>query len=538
MTRERRERLFAFGLTAAAFAFVLFPLFGYVPIWDGRVYANCAVEAAASGITFESLRCAGHPSQGYAFFLAASQLVRLGDVSLLHLTNTLLGLLALACIRVVLRVLFPAPGLARELDLVTLACAMHPVLLSTLIQVNIDFGVYVFFFAVLAALLTERFALATLAGVFLCFSKETGVLVYGLTLGLYALFRLSEGEGTPGARLRRLAALSVTPAPLVVFAVHVLWWNRTHVQAAVWKHGWQSGAMDGFDFFDLSDPIFASYAAGLFVLGFMWVVSAVIGTDLLVAGVRTARRLPDRPVPGAHLRSVAFLGVVTAVLTYALTSFRTWSNLRYFALLYPLFVMLAFSAMLRLGMGARARTLALGLCIGLFALASFRSADPLSRLVYGTFSIGDRSMYRMASITGEFHGPGRDQLVYNLEFVGYHDVQNAVFRRVRPGDSTTFAASRSVRWNIWSQLNARTLRRTLERRDVIVPRYADEVDLAANPGRPAEVWFFEFTNHADDDRALESLGAFYDDREIVRVHAGGHVLRAHHLVRRESPVVP
>ena len=288
----------------------------------------------------------------------------------------------------------------------------------------------------------------------------------------------------------------------------------------------------------MSDPIFVSYAAGLFVLGFMWVVSATIGTDLLVAGVRTARRLPDRPVPGAHLRSVAFLGVVTAVLTYALTSFRTWSNLRYFALLYPLFVMLAFSAMLRLGMGARARTLALGLCIGLFAWASFRSADPLSRLVYGTFSIGDRSMYRMASITGEFHGPGRDQLVYNLEFVGYHDVQNAVFRRVRPGDSTTFAASRSVRWNIWSQLNARTLRRTLERRDVIVPRYADEVDLAANPGRPAEVWFFEFTNHADDDRALESLGAFYDDREIVRVHAGGHVLRAHHLVRRESPVVP
>ncbi len=538
MTQERRERLLAFGGITAAFFAILWPEFGYVPIWDGRVYANCAIGAAANGLSFESLRCAGHPSQGYAMFLAFSQLVRLGDVSLLHLTNTLLGLLALACFRVVLGRVFPAPALARQLDLVTLACAVHPVLLSTLLQVNIDFGVYVFFFAALAALMSGRFGWTALAGVFLCFSKETGVLAYAVMVGLDALFRMAEAKGSATERLRRLAPMSVTAAPVVAFAVHMLWWNATHAENAVWKNKWQHGPLDGFNFFDLSEPVFRSYAAGIFVLGFMWVVSALIGADLLVAGARMLRRQGDREVPGADRRRLAYVTLLAAVLTYLLTSFRTWSNLRYFALLYPLFVLLAFAALLRLGAGTRLRVAALAGITALFAFAAYRSDDPLSRVVYGTFSAGDREMYRMASITGEFGGPGRDQLVYNLEFIGYHDVQNALFRRLRPSDATAIATSRVLRWNIWSQLDAGTFRRTLAREHLVIPRYSDEVDLAVNPDRPREVWFLEFSNKVDGSDPLAVLAPYYREDRIVSVHARGQVVKARHLVRRETPVLP
>jgi hypothetical protein len=539
MSAEFRERLLAFTAIGAVFALLLFPEFGYVPIWDGRVYADCAITAAANGISFETLRCAGHPSQGYAIFLALSQVAQLGDVSLLHLTNTFLGLVALASIRVVLATVFPAPALARQLDFVALACAVHPVLLSTLLQVNIDFGVYVFFFAALAALLRRRYGLAACAGVLLCFSKETGVLVYALMLALHALLVTLGGEGTPIQRIRRLAAMPIAAAPLVAFGVHVVWWNSTHVQPAIWKHGWQQGPLDGFKFFDLSEPIFRSYASGIFVLGFMWVVSGILAADLAIGGVRIARRLPDREVPGADGRTLAYVSLLTTVLAYALTSFRTWSNLRYFALLYPLLLLLAFAALLRLGMPARVRAGILAGVVLLFSWASLRSDDPVSRLVYGTFSIGDRPMYRMASITGEFAGPGTDQLVYNLQFTGFADVQNALFRRLRPTDSTVFVASRTVRWNLWSPLDARTLRRTLERRTPTVsPRYMDEVVFAAQRDRPREAWFLDFSNHADGDRALESLGTIYREDAIVRVRARGHVLPAHHLVRRESQVLP
>jgi hypothetical protein len=281
-----------------------------------------------------------------------------------------------------------------------------------------------------------------------------------------------------------------------------------------------------------------SYAAGIFVVGFMWVATAVLGADLLVGGVRMARRQPDREVPGADRRLLAYVGVLTALLTWVLTAFRTWSNLRYFALLYPLVMLLAYAALLRMRAAPRVRVAVLALVVVLFAVGTFRSVDPVSRLVYGTFDIGDRSMYRMASITGEFDGPGRDELVYNLEFTGFAEVQNALFRRLRPTGETMVATSRTVRWNIWAPLDAVTFRRSLAGRNTFTPRYEDDLTLAAMKSRPPELWFLEFSNHGYHDTALATLDAAYREDAILRVRARGHVLRAHHLVRREAQVLP
>src|ERR1019366_10180559 len=80
MTAARFERGAAFAVTAVVFLVILWPELHYVPIWDGHLYANCAIGAAAdglAGLTMESLRCGGHPSQGYIVFLAVSQLLRL-----------------------------------------------------------------------------------------------------------------------------------------------------------------------------------------------------------------------------------------------------------------------------------------------------------------------------------------------------------------------------------------------------------------------------------------------------------------------------
>jgi hypothetical protein len=532
MTGWERERVAAFAVTALVFAAILLPELHYVPIWDGRVYANCAIGAASNGfagLTMESLRCGGHPTQGYIAILAASQVLRFGDIAALHVTNIALGLLALLSIRLVLTRVFPDPARARELDLVTLVCAVHPVLLSTLIQPNVDFGVYVFFFVTLAALVHRRFGLAALAGVLLCFSKETGVLAYGVMVGLDALFVLLPGRATIAERVKRAAPMWATALPLLLYGVHIVWWNATHAQSAVWKHTWQQGTFDGFRFFDLSDPIFASYAAGIFVLGFMWVLSAIIVADFGVAGMRMARRRPRRAVAGANLPLLAYVGVLTVVLTYLLTSFRTWTNLRYFALLYPLVVILAFAAMVRLGAGMRVRVAALAVAAALFVLATYRSVDPVSRAVYGTFSAGQRDMYRMASITGEYAGPGRDELVYNLQFTGYHHVQNALFHALQPTDSTAFATARVARWNIWSQLDEHTHDRTLREDGVIVPRYWDDVDLLASPRRPRDVWFLDFTYRPDRDASMASLTSLYREVGTTRATADGHVLVAHHL---------
>ena len=251
-----------------------------------------------------------------------------------------------------------------------------------------------------------------------------------------------------------------------------------------------------------------------------------------------ARRLPARPVPGADRERLAYLTVLTVLLTYLLTSFRTWSNLRYFALLYPLFVILAFAALLRLGASSRVRMGALAAIVALFVFAAFRSADPVSREVYGTFSIGEREMYRMASITGEYQGPGRDELVYNFEFTGYHHVQNALFRRLHPGDSTVIIAPSLVRWSLWSQLDSLSYERTMREERSFSPRYGDEASIS-RMGNPRELWFLEFSNHPVHDVTLENLTrTAWREAGAERGSARGHVLVAHHLVRRELQVLP
>ena len=82
MTPARREQILTLGVIIALFGVLLWPERGYVPIWDGHVYANCVVDAATrNGFDLNALRCAGHPSYGWAAILALSQLAAPGDAA-------------------------------------------------------------------------------------------------------------------------------------------------------------------------------------------------------------------------------------------------------------------------------------------------------------------------------------------------------------------------------------------------------------------------------------------------------------------------
>lgn len=535
-----RARAVVVAVAAALLAIMIVPQLGYVPIWDGRVYANCVMNAAFSGINLESLRCADHPSQGWAAVLATVQLFAPGSVAALHLTDLALGIVAIAGYRVLLARVFPDPVHATALDLVAVAAAVQPVVVSTLLQPNVDFGVYAFFFVAIAGLYSPGIpgtVTACVAGTLLCFSKETGVAAYGLAIAAAMLTEhLRSGQrlrARLGAVARRGAVLSM---PLLLFVGYVATFSMTRGESAIWKHGWQQSTADGFTFFDFSDPIFVSYAAGLGVLSFMWVawLPVVVDAGRGLAGM--AKREASRHVHGADRAVLGPVIALAVVLTYLLTSFRTWGNVRYFAVLYPLFLLLSYVSLVRLGVAQRARQVALAAVVVLFVLADYRSVDPLSRAVYGTFDTGVRRMYRMTSITGESEGPGRDELVYNLEFAGYHHVQNALFDRIHPTGRMVVGAPRPVRWNIWSQLDDATGHRTMFRAGVFSPVYADEVDIAAR--NSPEAWFLDFSNHAYDDRALATLLPRYSVTDSVVVTAAGQRLVARHLVRREGDVLP
>lgn len=87
----------------------------------------------------------------------------------------------------------------------------------------------------------------------------------------------------------------------------------------------------------------------------------------------------------------------------------------------------------------------------------------------------------------------------------------------------------------------RTRRRTLQRTNLIVPRYADEIDQQQNPNRPTDVVFLEFSNHQYGDHALESPPQVAPPKVQLTSSTcqgeltNGHLLVAHDLVLRALP---
>ena len=105
-------------------------------------------------------------------------------------------------------------------------------------------------------------------------------------------------------------------------------------------------------------------------------------------------------------------------------------------------------------------------------------------------------------------------------------MQNRLFRVIKPTAQTVIAASQSVSWNIWSPLDPGSFRRTMAGENVLLPRYADEADVASDAASIPELWFLEFSNHLDTGDPMRPLDRLYREDRIVTVHARGHTLRA------------
>jgi hypothetical protein len=527
-------------LIPAVLLFLLaWPARGFVAIWDGDVYLRCVVDAAAHGMNVESLRCGGHHSQLYMAWLSLTQIAAPGSTTALLVGNLIVAAVALVSFHTLLTRLIPGDAWWRERALLVTALAVNPVLTATLVQPNSDFGVYAFLVALIAALAARRYWLAALAGLALCFSKETGAVAAVITLALFVLSILRGSIGPLAARLRTTArTLWPATVPILLYLVFLWWWSATQHSFAIWNQGIHAQPWRGVHLLDFDDVIFRSYAAIIFVLGFAWIPTTVIAVDLLVGARRTLRGLPDRSISDVPPALVTLLVTLTIVLTYVLTLYRTWSFPRYFVALIPLLLVSAFLSLIRLGVGDRALRRALAAFAVLLLAANIRSIDPVSRALFGVIKVGTVSLYDVSGIAHDFRVRDADHLCYNLQFVGLTRAIDAAYAGIRPNSQTTIVYPSTNRWGFWNPLDRTTFARSAALKGAVTPRYADERTIAAmRSDRPADLWYIQQPTDADRT-ALESLGRFYDERGATPYTADGFTVVARHLVRRPSPMLP
>ena len=488
---------------------------GSLPMWDARIYASCVQSAARGGLFPFDYNCAGHPTAAWS--LASSALLWMAPDSYwpMLLASVVLGAAGLWAFFDIVRLAFAESEI--EAALLTACFGLFPVVVAGTVDLNPDHGVLVFFLLALRSLLRGRLLLASLFGALLVFSKEPGVLLYGLAIAVWALLLVARREGSVGEKLRRLGRAWPLLLPLAGFATSLLLRLRMSDEA-LWHLAGDRPLIETFTTFRLLDAGFIAQLIGIFVLQFAWVLTALAVVRWARMAGRFAFSLPAGEPP-LHL----FFDALLLLATLLLTRYQTFLNLRYYVAVFPLLLLCGFAGLRQLLPRGAARTAALGALLVLFAASTLRTIDPLSRAAMGTIRFGEHAMLDMTSRTGECCGHGRDQIGYNLEHLHLNELLDrflADFHAHSNGQG--LSSARLADFNLVSTLDVHTWQRTMSRQGAFRPRMFTVVDLARGR-RPPRLLYLRFF-YADNERDEARIRSWYDPAGEETYDSGGYQL--------------
>ena len=509
----------------------------YIPIWDGRGYAECAIESSLRGFAPFYLRCWGHASYFSVAVLAISQLVDPGNgVALIAVNAIVLALGAVGFHRLT-RSVFPAHEQELDRALLSAVFLLQPPFLASVLQPGLDLPVLVGTIWTIALLLERRWFWTAAVGIALVFSKETGILLYALVLGCYATWFVRRSPGPLAARLRELLPTWPVIVPLAAVAAYLAFYKVFRPgQPALWTgEGTDTPLVKQF-LVPRVNAYLGSYLALLFVLNFAWIPSSWILADAVVGIGRFMRRLPRRAVGGAEPQLLALLALLFAATVYALTRFLIFSNVRYLMIASALLLIPSYAALLRLSLAPRLRRVSLVAYALLLVISAERTVDPISRRLWGTFPFGSHEMLRMTSITGECCGMGRDQLPYSLEFARLHEVSDDALAALAPDSTTLLVIPEQTNWYTIGPLDARSHRRSLRRTGTFAPMVATHGEVMKNV-RPNRFTFLALPN-ANLPRALANLGVYYEWGPPRRFERDGYAILAYDMTPRAVSATP
>jgi hypothetical protein len=519
------------GASLLLFLALVVPRLGAVPVWDSHFYYESCLQPGLRG-PFHPLNfnCFGHPSMLYMLLFVPGQ-ISTGSEVLLNLTNVALGCLAIAAFWFITGALWPGAGSRGDRFLATAILAVWPAAIANSLSMNPDYGVFVFFLLFVAALIRGRLRLAALFAAFLVLSKETGVVLYGLTTLLY-LILFARGSAASGRRTwSRIREHSVLFAPALLYLANV-GLTLTRDQPVIW--GGTSTLpriLKRFVVFNPGEIYAGRYGPLIWILNMSWLLTAC----LLAAGVRLAlvrsARESFRSKALSH-RPLVFVLLVFAATTYALTRYETFSHARYVLAIAPFFILVFVISLQILLPRSALRYAFLGATFLLLLASDFRTFDPISRRVWGTFSFGSHELLKLTSWNNECCGYSMDQLVYNLEYLKFDEIQSAIFADIRPTWRTTFVGNASAEL---TRPGAVTLegRRTLRVSDTVRIRYLSVDDLERRKVPPDTVYFVAFPN-LDNGPDLQRLRRNYAVVSRKSYERSGYAIPVY-TMRRRTP---
>ncbi len=456
-------------LPYALFLALTLPWLRAMPIWDGMYYFDCVLRATAPPYPFSALSCADHPP-GYLLLAGFPQYLLHGNAVALNLANVAWMLVGIAGVARLVALVGAelAPGLEQALAVAVFASA--PLVVAVTYHFSADAGILAFFPWALDALLRRRTVQALIAGTLLVLAKEPGLGLYAIAwTAAVALDWRGIRNGDRGLLRRALVLAWPFLAAVVYVAIRADRGFRVINEDAQFNAGIGAATWGGLGI--------------MLVLNFTWLLWSV---PLLAWLVQRARRLPGtRLAP----REWGLVFVLVAVVA-ALTRFVPFRNPRYFASAFVPLLVVAFVLLAR----STPKTFRIAFLSGLIALnlaANDRTFDPLSIAAFGAAKYGAMPMHcrYWESDRGCW---GRDQIVYNRQFLEVQAAQTALFRTLRPTSDTTFVVAPDATYFMHGPLDGDSFERTAGSGHVVTPRFVTTAELLEQPVLPDTVYVLSY----------------------------------------------
>ncbi|MFA5800279.1 MAG: hypothetical protein WC840_04965 [Candidatus Peribacteraceae bacterium] len=496
-----------------------------MPIFDGREYYNCLVNAAGSPFDLRNFICFDHPSFLFIGILAIPLYFFPGQVAGVHVMLMLLGSISIIALGTILKILIPEKSWWPIRSLVSLMYATQPVIIANALSLNLDIGVLFFFLPFLAFLLRGRDGWAALFGILMIFTKEAGLIAWCLAIALYTLVFIAPLHEVKIDVVSTMLKRRWLLIPFILSGLYV--WAKT----AVWHANLFYGVSDNLQIsgglnFSLGHR-FYTLLLEFFTFQFLWIQSLIIAIAAVMYLFKyrlSFLRLRSMNLPVAN---TLFLALFLFGGMYLFTRGVAFNNLRYMLLLFPIEILL-FAVSLRFVVQKKSLvTGCLFLVILLNFYALFRSNDPVSQRLIGTFSFGSHQMYSMSSVTQDgCCGFGRDQLVYNLEYLKFIELQEKAFQWIRPDADTYIAMNDAAHWSFSDSLDGRTFRFT-EDANGIRPKFVSvEQILKTDIKLPETVFFISFPNF-NNVSDIKDLRKRYDLAKSQNFDIDGYRMQAY-----------
>lgn len=472
--------------------------FDYIPLWDAWSDTATLIEAVSKPFNLFNFEMSGHPSQAYFLLLGTLQYFDLGNPVLIHLIDLLLGLGMICAFYGILRIILTDKKNLVEVYLATLLFSFYPILLANALNVTYDFGVVVFMIGMIYFLLRKNYLLSFLCGIGEVFSKEPGIVIYFATIVLYFLIVVPDKRKI--FRLADFKKILLMILPLLLIGLYII--------AKPIFLGRGAFFQNHFGIFTSSTPytimwptwdnskIRAAYGVAIFIINFNWILTIIISVSIirLIHSLISKRKLT---ISGVKINEGIFIFCLFLVVIFIISYIKIFMNLRYFLTVYPFLILLSFIFIVQIPNKFIRRTI-LAVIFIIFFFSNFYTFDPVSKKIYGTFQFGKHEMLKMTSLTGECCGFGRDQLVYNLQFVYIDRLTNQILKDIKVDENMAIAYDRLIGNILDLPVDRQTFKRTPKTINSFIP-WTISWSFISRFDAPDQVYWIEYPNVTQDD---------------------------------------